>query len=279
MTIHPAWVGLSLVGHLGAKTFRALLARFGTPEHVLTADESSLRAITGIGPKISQQIRAVDVQQVEANLRRWQARGVCVLTWQDDAYPEPLRPLDDAPPTLFVRGEQPINRPIAIVGTRHPTESNRRYAQNLASTLVEKGWCIVSGLALGVDAAAHMGALALPAGRTLAVLGGGVLNIFPPEHTRLADVVLRQGALLSETNPEAPASAGQLVARNRLISGLSEALIVIQTEADGGAMYAARFARAQGRPVYALDIDAGGNRLLLETGAHPLRPDLSDLPF
>ncbi len=256
-----------------------MLAQFGTPEHVLAADSTSLRAIPGIGPKISQQIKAVDVQQVETDLRRWRARGVSVLTWADEAYPSALRPLDDAPPTLFLRGEQPISRQIAIVGTRRPTQANRRSAQNLATALVEGGWCIVSGLALGVDAAAHMGALALPEGRTQAVLGSGVLNIFPPEHARLAEVVLRQGALLSETNPEAPASAGQLVARNRLISGLSEALIVIQTEADGGAMYAARFARAQGRPVYALDIDAGGNSQLLASGAIPLHPDLRDLPF
>lgn len=283
MTPDPAWVGLSLVGHLGAKTFRALLAHFdSSAAAVLSADMSHLREIPGIGPKLSQRIHTIDLHAVENDIRRWRARGVRVVTWNDPDYPARLRSLDDSPPTLFLRGgdQTESERTVAIVGTRRPTDSTRAIAQNLASALVERGCCIVSGLAVGIDAAAHMGAIAVPDGLTLAVLGGGVLNIFPPEHNRLAnEILLRRGILISETHPEAPASAGQLVARNRLISGLSDALIVIQSEVDGGAMYAARFATAQQRKVYALDMDASGNRALLESGAGIIRPDLRDLPF
>jgi DNA processing protein len=146
-------------------------------------------------------------------------------------------------------------------------------AQRWGAELAERGWCVVSGLAHGIDTAAHYGALAVPNGQTVAVLGGGVLNIYPSENRPLAEAVLRRGALLSETHPHMSPSPSALVARNRLISGLSDILIVVETSIDGGAMHAARRAFDQRRAVYTLDSTASGNRALLAEGALPLTPN------
>jgi DNA processing protein len=135
---------------------------------------------------------------------------------------------------------------------------------------------IVSGLALGIDTQAHIGALGAR-GRTLAVLGSGVLRVYPEHNLNLAEAILKQGALLSEIAPNAPPSPATLVARNRIISGLCDRLIVVETTVDGGAMYAARRAVEQGREVYTLDLGASGNRALIAEGARPLSLDLAEV--
>lgn len=274
-----AWVALSLLDHVGSRTLRALVAQFGSPQAALDAPTEALRRVAGVGPKIAASIRAVDLARVEAAVAGWRAAGVRPVTLDDPDYPRRLRALDDAPPTLFVRGvwPPPPARAAAVVGTRCPTPAARAAAGQIGADLVVRGWLVVSGLALGVDGAAHVGALALPRGYTLAVLGSGVLNIYPPAHRPLAQAVLGRGALVSEAPPPAKPAAARLVARNRIISGLADALIVVETDADGGAMHAARFAAAQGRPVYALDLPASGNRALLAGGARPLDPDLKNL--
>ncbi len=277
--IELAWVALSLLDHVGGRTLRALIAQFGSPQAVLDASPQALRRVPGVGPRIAASIRAVDLAQVERALAGWREAGVRVITLDDPDYPRRLRALDDAPPTLFVRGAwpPPVARAAAVVGTREPTPTARAAASILGAELAARGWMIVSGLAVGVDAAAHLGALAVPQGYTLAALGSGVLNVYPPVNRMLAQAVLKRGALVSEAPPPAKPAAARLVARNRIISGLAEALIVVETDADGGAMHAARFARAQGRPVYALDLPASGNRALLADGARPLHRDLGEL--
>lgn len=279
MIADPAWVALSLVEHLGGKKLRALVGYFnGDVRAILGADETSLRRVPGIGPKIAANIRAVDVNQVEQSLQRWEAGGVRVITFNDAAYPSMLRAIDDAPPTLFVRGAwQPPKKAIAIVGTRQPSASSVELAQQLGYTLACKGYTIVSGLALGIDSAAHLGALSSPTGCTLAVLGGGILNVYPPENRALANAIALRGGLMCEVSPTADARTPALVARNRLISGLSDAVIIVETSIDGGAMYAAKRAVDQGRRVYALDNNASGNRLLLETGASVISSDLHEI--
>lgn len=277
-----AWVALSLTGRIGRKTLAALIQHFGDDLNaVLAADEKALRQVSGIGPKIAQSIRAVNLEQVQQHLSRWEKENVRVLTLRDAAYPANLRILEDAPPTLFVRGErgQIAGRSAALVGTRSPSQFALETAKNLAAHLIQRGYTIVSGLALGIDAAVHQEALAVSEGHTLAVLGSGVLNIYPPEHKALAENVMACGALLSEAQPLAGPSSPTLVARNRIISGISDCVIIIETAVDGGAMHAARFAALQGRPVYALDISASGNRALIESGAVPIAPTLRDLPF
>lgn len=280
--VDAAWVALSLVERVGGKTLLNLMQHFNHDcASILAADETALRKVPGVGPKIAASIRAINLQQVEQDIPRWQQAGIRIIPFNESSYPPRLRQLEDAPPTLFVRGEwQPFTRKsVAIVGTRRPSDAARAFAQNLASQLVERGYIIVSGLAVGIDAAAHMGTLALPQGCTQAVLGSGVMNLYPPENEALAQGVMRNGALVSELHPYKSTSPSSLVARNRIISGLSDGIVVVETETDGGAMHAAHFAGLQGRTVYTLESPASGNRALLKDGAVALRADLRDLPF
>jgi DNA processing protein len=280
--IDPAWVALSLTERIGGKTLRALLDHFGDPHTILAAETDALQRVPGVGIKTAERIRAVRVDQIERDLPTWEQAGVQVIPSSATDYPDSLRDIgDDAPPTLFVRGlwPPPVDKRVAIVGKRGPNETARALAQNVATALVERGYMVVSGLAVGIDTAAHMGALIVPEGQTLAVLGCGVLNVYPAPNERLARVLMERGAMVSEFHPMANPSAANLVARNRVITGLSHAVIVVETEIDGGAMHAARFAQAQGRPLYTFDSPASGNQNLLERGATALRADLSDLPF
>lgn len=280
--VDPAWVALSLVRHLGGRTFKGLLAHFnGNLDAILAASAPELQRVPGVGPKIAQAITSIDVDAVSRAVRRWQDVGVTILTHADPGYPPLLRAVDDAPPTLFALGTVPAaERPAyAVIGSRTPSPAARDTALRLGAALAERDWVVVSGLAAGIDAAAHLGALALPEGITVATLGSGVLRPYPPENRGLARAVIARGALLSEVAPDAPVSAPGLVARNRIISGLCDGVIVVETGADGGAMHAARFARAQGRPVYVVECDASGNRALLADGAQPITTDLSALEY
>jgi DNA processing protein len=280
--VDAAWVALSLVDRVGGKTLRALLSHFNhNPAAVLAASAEELQTVPGIGPKIAESIRAINLAEVEQAIPAWERGGVRIITLQAREYPARLRALDDAPPTLFVRGNwRPhLEKGVAVVGTRSPSPEARRIAEELGAELVSRGYAVVSGLAVGIDAAAHLGALAVPDAYPVAVLGSGVLNVYPPSNAQLAAALLHYGAMVSELHPFAGVGASGLVARNRITSGLSDAVIIVETAVDGGAMHAARFARAQGRTVYAVDNQAGGNRALIEGGAIPLRPDLRDLPF
>ncbi|MEP6986463.1 MAG: DNA-processing protein DprA [Chloroflexota bacterium] len=275
------WIALSLTGRIGNKTLQALLTHFDSDTTaILKADVKSLQQVPGVGPKIAQSIKAINLKHVEESLRNWRLAGVRVLTMRDGDYPLQLKALEDAPPTLFVRGHNlKIEKSLAIVGTRTPTDEARNFAQNLSTYLVEQGYTIISGLAFGIDSAAHFGAIIQPEGRTVAVLGCGVLNIYPAEHKRLAEKIMLESCVLSEINPGNTTSPASLVARNRIITGLSDGVIVVETAIDGGAMYAARFASQQGRPVYTLDNPASGNQALIAAGATVLAKDFGQLPF
>ena len=148
---NTAWIALSLTGRIGNKTLQALLRHFdGDPQAVLAADAKSLQQVPGVGPKIAQSIREIDLKRIEQAVQRWKRAGIRAIPLYDDDYPARLRGLDDAPPTLFVRGNwQPdCTKSVAIVGTRQPSEAARKLAQNLSSALVEKDYTIVSGMAL-----------------------------------------------------------------------------------------------------------------------------------
>lgn len=276
MTVDPAWVALSLLEHVGAKKLRALAAFFdGDLQAALAAEPHTLRQVPGIGPKIAASINALSLDAIHAAIPRWQAAGLRLLTLDDPAYPPALRQLEDAPPTLFLLGEWRALRAVAVVGTRSPSKAATDAARQIGFELAQRGFQVVSGLALGVDSAAHIGALAQPSGWTTAVLGSGVLNIYPPGNRPLAQAIQQRGGLLSEVHPTAQPKPSTLVARNRIISGLCEAVIVVQTEIDGGAMHAAQRAIEHGRGVYVLASEASGNRALEEAGARVLTPDLS----
>ncbi len=283
----PAWVALSLVGRLGGRTFRALLDRFGSPEAVLGAATDDLRTVRGIGPMLTAAIGAVDLPRIADDLKKWEAAGIRVLDWNDPDYPERLRHVPDAPPTLFVKGQWPVMTPraVAVVGTRSASPAALTVAQQLGFDLAEAGIAVVSGLALGIDSAAHFAAMASPSGVTAAVLGSGILNVYPYNHKGIARAVEQRGALLCEVRPDAQVNASALVARNRIISGLCEAIVIVQTDIDGGALHAARFAQAQGRTVYAIDDPLGnpdamrGIEHLRGIGALMLPPDVSGVDW
>jgi DNA processing protein len=245
---------LCLTPGVGPLTRRSLLQCFGSAEEVMSAARSELRKVKGVGQKLADAIAtAPSTIDVEAEVRFCQQSGVQIVLDSDASYPSRLKEIPDPPGVLFVRGElQPTDGlAIAIVGTRHATPYGRQQAERLAGGLARAGYVIVSGLARGIDEAAHQGALAA-GGRTLAVLGSGVTAIYPPENAPLADKVIRQGALLSEHPPQAPPLSGTFPQRNRIITGLSLGVIVVEAADRSGALISARHALEQGREVFAV---------------------------
>ncbi len=200
---------LALIPGVGPRIRQVLLERFGEPEAVLAAAPSELREAPGVGSKLSQAIAAAnETIDAEAMLAFCERNGVRIVSDADEAYPAPLLEIHDPPGLLFVRGElSPRDgMAIGIVGARHATHYGLRQAERLAKELANHGLTIVSGLARGIDAAAHRGALAA-GGRTLAVLGSGVLNIYPPEHVKLAEEVAAQGRSSASRRPRPPPRA------------------------------------------------------------------------
>lgn len=265
---------LAMVAGVGPRIRQALLERFGTAEAVFSAPMDQLRGVAGVGPKLARGIamagREIDV---EAQIALCRQRGVRIVAdWEED-YPALLKEIDDPPGILFVRGSlRSADRlAVAIVGTRHATHYGLRQAERLAGGLARAGLTVVSGLARGIDAAAHRGALAA-GGRTLAVLGSGVLHIYPPEHDTLAEEVLGQGALVSELPPQAAPHTGSFPQRNRIISGLALGTVIVEAGQRSGALITARLAGEQNREVFAVpgrveDRSAQGCHRLLREGA------------
>ena len=248
-------LALALVPGLGPKLTRAFLAHFGSPAGVLAATAADLEAVPMVGPKLAHKLaaglRAADPTRELALVAEHRVR---VLVRGTPAYPARLAELPDAPPLLYTRGDLvPADTfAVGIVGSRGCTSYGRRAAETVAADLARAGWTVVSGLARGIDGAAHAGALHAK-GRTVAVLAGGLARIYPPEHGYLADEVAGRGALVTEspmavTNP----LPGMFPARNRIISALSRAVVVIEANAQSGALITATHAAEQGREVYAV---------------------------
>ncbi|HEY3392108.1 MAG TPA: DNA-processing protein DprA [Lacipirellulaceae bacterium] len=247
-------VRLSLVSGVGPLLRKALLERFGSPAAVLAAAKDELQCVDGIGPKIAARIvTARDEIDAEAELRLAAENGIDVLTEADADYPRPLRQIHDPPGVLFRRGQSlPQDElAVAIVGTRHATRYGLAQAERLAGSLARTGFTVVSGLARGIDAAAHRGALAA-GGRTIAVLASGILEIYPPEHEKLAHEVAANGYLVSEAPPRMVPLSGAFPQRNRVISGLCVGTIVVEAPDRSGALITARHAYEQGREVFAV---------------------------
>lgn len=247
-------LALCLVPGVGPRTRQALLEHFGTPGKVFETSGALLQEIPGVGPKLATQIHlARDRSQARQIWELCEQQAIQIITNSDPRYPPLLKQIADPPGVLFLRGELRATDEvaIAIVGTRHPSLYGLRQAERLAASLARAGVTVVSGLARGIDAAAHQGALGA-GGRTLAVLASGVLHIYPPEHRSLAEQILAQGALLSEAPPEAEPLAGAFPQRNRLISGLSLGVVVVEAPSRSGALITARHAMEQGREVFAV---------------------------
>ena len=249
-----AAVRLSLVDGVGPRIRQSLLARFGSSAGVFEARHDELQEVEGVGPKIAAAIVAAKHSRAaETELARCRELGIDLVLRDDAAYPSALDRICDPPGVLFCRGKiEPRDElAVAVIGSRRCTVYGRQQAERIAGALARAGLTIVSGLARGIDAAAHRGALEA-GGRTLAVLGTGLAKIYPPEHAELADHVAKQGALLAEVPLDTAPLPGLFPQRNRIISGLSLGVIVIEASRSSGAMHTVRHALEQGREVFAL---------------------------
>jgi DNA processing protein len=284
-------LALTLVPGLGPKTTFALIEHFGAAAAVRAASFERLLDVPGVGEKLAgETARALRAVDVDAEIGRMNKAGVWMVASTDERYPSALLGMSNPPPLLYGRGEiMPIDqKAVAIVGSRQCTPYGRGFVEKLAGGLARAGFTVVSGLARGIDGVAHQAALA-SGGRTIAVLAGGLSSIYPPEHADLADAIAGRGALVSETPMAMKPQRGMFHARNRLISGLARAVVIVEANDRSGALITARHAAEQGRDVFAAPANAdsiasAGSLALLRDGARLIRgiddllEDLSGIP-
>ena len=276
------WVGFNLVKGVGAVRLQGLLDHFGDLSRAWQAPRDALRA-AGLPPlsveRLLQVRRQVDLEKLWARIEKM---GIRVLIWEDPEYPPLLKEIDQPPPVLYVRGEiLPEDQwAVAVVGTRRVTAYGRQVTEEIAAFLAHNGITVVSGLARGTDAIAHQNALK-HGGRTIAVRGSGVARISPPEHTRLAEEIITRGAVISDYPPGTPPESTNFPPRNRIVSGLSRATIVVEAGETSGALITAAFAANQGRDVLSVPgsiyaVQSKGTNRLIYNGARPLL-NMSDI--
>lgn len=249
-----ALLTLSLTPGVGPRIHADLLAAFGSARSVLDQSDSALRQVSGVGNQLAQQIRqAGNNPRVDDTLRECARLNVQLLARNAADYPRPLQHVDDSPGIVYCRGRllPQDELAVAIVGSRRCTRYGKQQAERLATSLARAGFTIISGLARGIDGAAHRGAIAA-GGRTIAVMATGVRQIYPPEHADLALDVIKHGAVLSEFPLDQKPRPGLFPQRNRIISGLSLGVIVVEATRNSGALYTARHAFEQGREVFAV---------------------------
>ena len=250
------WLKLRAISGVGDAILLKLVQAFGSPDAVLSATQARLEAVGCRPPLIEAIGRGPDrgaVEQLDRELAALQHRQITVLTYLDPQYPAPLRTIPDPPPLLYIQGTllESDRQAVAIVGTRKVSAAGRVLAEELACELAGMGFTIVSGLARGVDAAAHRGALA-GKGRTLAVMGCGLDRTYPADHGPLRAAIERQGAVLSELPLGSAPHSYHFPRRNRIISGLSLGVIVTEAALESGSLITARLAGEQGREVFAV---------------------------
>ena len=237
---------------VNAATFAGVIETFGSVEQLFRASRQEQLA-AGLPARTLDHLAAPDETQLERCMDWLSGRDCHVLTWPDRRYPALLRETTSAPPLLFVHGDpDALSFPqLAIVGSRNATRGGIETAGRFAAHLAAAGFCITSGLALGIDGAAHRAALSVR-GLTIAVLGSGPDQIYPPEHRSLAAEIAAQGAIITEFPPGVPPRREQFPQRNRLISGLSLGTLVVEAGTRSGALITARCATEQGREVFAI---------------------------
>lgn len=247
-----AWLALSLIRGLGDAGIRHLLTEFGSPDAVFSAQSSSLRHL--VDADIAGEIRkGIDEQALAPTLAWLKDPLNAIVTLGDQDYPQALLNIPDPPPLLYVKGRTGLlnAQSLAIVGSRHATPQGIGNAEQFAQTLSDAGLCIISGMAHGIDAAAHRGALRGPGG-SLAVLGTGLDKVYPAANRELAHQLAKQGALLSEFALGTPPIGSNFPRRNRLISGMSIGTLVVEASLQSGSLITARLATEQGHDVFAI---------------------------
>ena len=254
LTERQAFLILNALPNIGPITLNRLLAELGgDPRAIFTASRRQLEAVQGVGPVISATIAGwrdhFDVAREEARMAQ---SGVDFITTRDPWYPPLLKEIHDPPIGLYRKGRYDFAQPgIAIVGSRRTTLYGQGVAQKLGAELARLGFCIVSGLSRGIDTAAHEGALSV-GGKTAAVVGTGIDIVYPPENLQLYRRLEENGAVLSEFPFGRRADRQSFAMRNRIVAGISTAVVVVESDVDGGAMITARFAGEQGRMLFAV---------------------------
>ncbi|MCK8826327.1 DNA-processing protein DprA [Natroniella acetigena] len=276
------WIWLNKIDGFGAQRIKKLLDYFGDAEGIWKADKELLVDVSGIGHSLSQRI--IDSKKnfdFKAELKRLHEFEIKVVTLSDKCYPKLLKEIYDPPPILYYKGSiAEINKPcIAVVGSRKCTHYGRKIATKLSQRLAEKGLNVVSGLAYGIDTAAHQGAL--KSGLTYAILGSGIDVIYPKENEGLAQKIMKQGAVISSYPLTTKPEGKNFPARNRIISGLCLGTIVVEATKKSGSLITANLALNQGREVFAIPGDitkkqSVGTNQLIQVGAK-LVQDLDDV--
>ena len=271
MTPTEACIALNMLPTMGPVRLRKLLEVFQTPERVLTANRDALRTVDGIGREVVAQIQNWEsLVDLPGELKRIRDFGATVITAESPVYPKQLREIHSPPIVLYVWGEvlERDKHAIAVIGSRRTTHYGLESAKKLSYQLAYAGATVVSGLARGIDTAAHQGALAAK-GRTIAVIGSGLSKLYPPENAALAEKIRGgNGAVVSEFSMEVEPDRQTFPMRNRIISGWSQGLLVVEAGANSGALISVAQALEQGRNVYAVpgQINAptaiGSNRLI-----------------
>ena len=270
------WIGFNRVMGIGPAKLRALRDHFGDLEAAWHARSADLRE-AGLDKRALEYLLAARAaMDLDAEVAKVARLGARVVTWDDDEYPAQLKSIANPPPLLYVKGEFATadQWAIAVVGTRRATAYGREVTQTLVADLVRNRVTIVSGLARGIDATAHQAALDA-GGRTIAVLGHGIDYIYPPEHRKLAERIVEHGALATDYSVGTPPEGSNFPPRNRIISGLSLGVLVVEGDSSSGAHITADFAAEQGRDVFAVpgNILNRSSRLpnkLIQQGATPV---------
>ena len=247
-----AWLALELIPGLGGEGMRTLLARFGAPSTVLGQSVSTLSQ--SVAPTVARAIAAgAPAERIEACLKWLEGESNHLLTLADDDYPAHLLEIADPPPVLYLKGRRELlGRPgLAVVGSRNATPSGLKNAEAFARSLSEAGFTIISGMALGIDAAAHRGGLS-GGGSSIAVVGTGLDLVYPARNKALAHDLAETGLIISEFALGTPALAKNFPRRNRIISGLSRGVLVVEAALASGSLITARQAGEQGREVFAV---------------------------
>ncbi|MEM6347975.1 MAG: DNA-processing protein DprA [Bacteroidota bacterium] len=275
---HLYLLSLALIKGLGPVTVKNLVAYCGSAKAVLESPIARLRRTPGVGESTIRLIQqAQNLHRAETELKLATKDGLKVLSYLDPAYPNPLKFIHNAPLFLFQKGNLDFNAQanVAIVGTRRATHYGKEMAERCAKRLAKEGINVVSGLAYGIDIAAHKAVLEV-GGKTTAVLAHGLDMIYPPNHANKAIAMQKKGAILTEYLRHTEPDAMHFPARNRIIAGICQAIIVIEARAKGGALITAEFAQEQNREVYAVPgrvgdtYSIGCNKLIRDHGARLL---------
>lgn len=254
MDSREAYIALNMLDGIGPIKVRAMIDALGSPEAIFGASFEVLTRVDGIGPRLAERIaEAPDRLDLRAESRRAEKVGARIVTFLDDEYPAPLREIHDPPLALYVRGDLlPRDRhAVGVVGSRSATQYGRMVADRLAYQLGKVGFAVISGLARGVDTAAHQGAMNA-GGRTGAVIGSALDRLYPPENAGLADRIAGHGFVMSEFHMGVEPGRTTFPMRNRIVSGLCQGVVVIEAGRGSGALITCNQAMEQGRLVFAV---------------------------